>query len=300
VSAVRMVGHSPRVVRRVLRLTVIYVIATALAVGAVFPLLWMFSGSLKTKELLLEETVINLIPPRPWQWQNFIESWTAMDFTRFLMNTMIITATSMVGGLLTASMVAYSFARLRFAGRDVLFMVVLGTLMVPKQVTAIPTFLLFNELGWLNTYLPLIVPFWMGGGAFYIFLLRQYIMTIPTDLDDAARVDGCSPVGIYWHVILPNIKPALSTAAIFLFINSWNDLWGPMLYLTDERLWTLARGMLTFKRTLLNQMGNPTAQTFQIHWFLALGTMTMLPVLAFYLAFQRHFVTGAVTSGLKS
>ena len=258
----------------------------------------MFTGALKTKELLLAETVINLIPPRPWQWRNFIDAWTAMDFTRFLLNTLIITATAMVGGLLTASMVAYGFARLRFAGRDLLFMVVVGTLMVPGQVTAIPTFLLFYRLGWLNTFLPMIVPFWLGGGAFYIFLLRQYIMTIPTDLDDAARVDGCSPIGIYRHVILPNIRPALATAAIFLFLNRWNDLWGPMIYLTDEKLWTLSRAMLLFKRTVMSE-GGGGRHTYNIHLLLALGTMTMVPVLLFYLSFQRHFVSGVVTSGIK-
>lgn len=276
-----------------------FVIASGIAIVMIFPLLWMFSGALKTKDLLLQETVINLIPPQPWQWRNFIDAWTAMNFTRFLINTLVITVISLVGGLLTASMVAYGFARLRFAGRNVLFMVVLGTMMVPAQVTAIPTFLLFHRLGWLNTYLPLTVPFWMGGGAFYIFLLRQYIMTIPTDLDDAARVDGCSPIGIYWYVILPNLGPALAAAAIFLFLHSWNDLWGPLIYLTDESTWTLARGMLTFKRTLAESMHGGGLANFQIHWFLALGAMTMLPVLVIYLSLQRYFVSGVVTSGIK-
>ena len=291
--------HRSWAIRKGLGQAALIVIAAAIAAALLLPLLWMFTGALKTKDLLLEETVINLIPPRPLQWRNFYEAWTAMDFTRFLMNTLIITATSMVGGLLTATMVAYGFARLRFAGRNLLFMVVLGTMMVPGQVTAIPTFLLFHRLGWLNTFLPMIVPFWLGAGAFYIFMLRQYITTIPTDLDDAARVDGCSPVGIYRHVILPNIKPALATAAIFLFLNRWNDLWGPMLYLTEEKLWTLSRAMLTFKRTMIMRTHGGGLQTYQIHWFLALGTMTMLPVLIFYLVFQRHFVRGVVTSGLK-
>ncbi len=284
---------------RLLRQAALFAIAVVIAIIMIFPLLWMFSGALKTKDLLLEETVINLIPPQPWQWRNFIDAWTTMNFNRFLANTLIITATSMVGGLLSASMVAYGFARLRFAGRTLLFMVVLGTMMVPPQVTAIPTFLLFHRLGWLNTYLPLIVPFWMGGGAFYIFLLRQYIMTIPTDLDDAAKIDGCSPIGIYQHVILPNIGPALAAAAIFLFLHSWNDLWGPLIYLTDENTWTLARGMLTFRRTLAEAAHGGGIAQYQIHWFLSLGAMTMLPVLVIYLLLQRHFVSGVVTSGIK-
>ena len=292
-------ASNPWIFSRVPRLALNYLIALAIGIIMIFPLLWMFSGALKTKELLLEETVINLLPPQPWQWQNFIEAWTALAFTRFLINTLIITVATMFGGLLSASMVAYGFARLRFVGRNFLFFIVLGTMMVPMQVTAIPTFLLFHRLGWLNTYLPLIVPMWMGGGAFYIFLLRQYIMTIPTELDDAAKIDGCSPVGIYRHVILPNIGPALAAASIFLFLHSWNDLWGPLIYLTDDNTWTLARGMLTFKRTLAEFRHGGGLRQYQIHWFLSLGTMTMLPVLLIYLVLQRHFVSGVVTSGLK-
>ena len=292
-------ASNPWIFSRVPRLALNYLIALAIGIIMIFPLLWMFSGALKTKEMLLEETVINLLPPQPWQWQNFIEAWTALAFTRFLINTLIITVATMFGGLLSASMVAYGFARLRFVGRNFLFFIVLGTMMVPMQVTAIPTFLLFHRLGWLNTYLPLIVPMWMGGGAFYIFLLRQYIMTIPTELDDAAKIDGCSPVGIYRHVILPNIGPALAAASIFLFLHSWNDLWGPLIYLTDDNTWTLARGMLTFKRTLAEFRHGGGLRQYQIHWFLSLGTMTMLPVLLIYLVLQRHFVSGVVTSGLK-
>ena len=292
-------ASNPWIFSRVPRLALNYLIAIAIGIIMIFPLLWMFSGALKTKEMLLEETVINLLPPQPWQWQNFIEAWTALAFTRFLINTLIITVATMFGGLLSASMVAYGFARLRFVGRNFLFFIVLGTMMVPMQVTAIPTFLLFHRLGWLNTYLPLIVPMWMGGGAFYIFLLRQYIMTIPTELDDAAKIDGCSPVGIYRHVILPNIGPALAAASIFLFLHSWNDLWGPLIYLTDDNTWTLARGMLTFKRTLAEFRHGGGLRQYQIHWFLSLGTMTMLPVLLIYLVLQRHFVSGVVTSGLK-
>ena len=290
---------TPWMYSRVLRQALNYLIALAIGIIMIFPLLWMFSGALKTKEMLLEETVINLLPPQPWQWQNFLEAWTALAFTRFLFNTLVITVASMFGGLLSASMVAYGFARLRFVGRNFLFFIVLGTMMVPMQVTAIPTFLLFHRLGWLNTYLPLIVPVWMGGGAFYIFLLRQYIMTIPTELDDAAKIDGCSPIGIYRHVILPNIGPALAAASIFLFLHSWNDLWGPLIYLTDDNTWTLARGMLTFKRTLAEFRHGGGLRQYQIHWFLSLGTMTMLPVLLIYLVLQRHFVSGVVTSGLK-
>ena len=292
-------ASSPWIYRRALRQALNYLIAVAIGIIMIFPLLWMFSGAVKTKEMLLEETVINLIPPLPWQWQNFIDAWTALAFTRYLFNTLVITVATMFGGLLSASMVAYGFARLRFVGRNFLFFIVLGTMMVPMQVTAIPTFLLFHRLGWLNTYLPLIVPMWMGGGAFYIFLLRQYIMTIPTELDDAAKIDGCSPIGIYRHVILPNIGPALAAASIFLFLHSWNDLWGPLIYLTDDNTWTLARGMLTFKRTLAEVRHGGGLRQYQIHWFLSLGTMTMLPVLFIYLVLQRHFVSGVVTSGLK-
>ena len=287
------------VVRRSLARVGTYLVASTVAVILIFPLLWMVSSSLKTKLQILSETRVNLIPPWPWQWQNYVDAWQAMNFDLFLVNTLVITTASLVGGLLTASMVAYGFARLRFRGRDTMFFIVLGTMMLPGQVTTIPTFLLFHRLGWLNTYLPLIVPYWLGGGAFYIFLLRQYIMSIPSELDDAARVDGCSPAGVYRHIILPNVGPALATAAIFLYVATWNDLWGPLIYLTDARLWTLAAGMLQFKRAF-GESAATGVQQFNLHWMMALGTVTMLPVLVFYVAFQRYFISGVVMSGLKA
>ncbi|MHB0859185.1 MAG: carbohydrate ABC transporter permease [Anaerolineae bacterium] len=258
----------------------------------------MLSSSLKTKELILSETRINLIPPQPWQWNNYVDAWTAMPFNLYLMNTLVIVVASVVGGLLSASMVAYGFARLRFKGRDQLFLLVLATMMLPTMVTTIPTFMLYHRLHFLNTYIPLILPQWLGGGAFYIFLLRQYMLTIPHELDDAARVDGCSPIGIYRHIILPCIGPALATAAIFLFVNSWNDLWGPMIYLSQQKMWTLAAGMLQFKLAFGVQASGGVQQ-FQLHWLMALGTLTILPIFVFYLAFQRYFVSGVLTSGIK-
>jgi multiple sugar transport system permease protein len=283
---------------RFLRLLALYTIATLIAAAFLLPLLWMFSSALKTHDYILAETRINLIPPRPWQWQNFVDAWARYPFSLYLLNTLIIVAASLAGGLLSSSMVAYGFARLRFKGREKLFVLVLATMMLPGQVTTIPTFLLYHRLGWLNTWLPLILPYWLGGGAFYIFLLRQYILTIPRELDDAAAVDGCTPIGIYRHVILPNIGPALATGAIFIFVNTWNDLWGPMVYLSKQSLWNIAAGMLQFKLAFGVQASGGVQQ-FQLQWLMALATLTMLPVLIFYLAFQRYFVSGVVTSGIK-
>jgi ABC-type glycerol-3-phosphate transport system permease component len=170
-------------------------------------------------------------------------------------------------------------------------------MMVPIQVTSIPTFLLFNKLGWLNTYLPLIVPYWSGGGAFFIFLLRQFMRQIPKELDDAAKIDGCNAFGLYWYIILPLIGPALASMSIFIFRDVWNDLWGPLIYLTKQELWTLARAMLLFR---LNYTQGSGAQfQYHLHWLMAMATITLVPVVIFYLAFQRYFVSGITLTGLK-
>jgi multiple sugar transport system permease protein len=284
-------------VRRVLAQIATYVAATTSAAILVFPILWMVSGSLKTKDVLLTETVVRLIPAWPWQWHNYVDAWREMGFSLYLGNSLILAVASVVGGALTASMVAYSFARLRFRGRDVLFVVLLGTMMIPGEVTSIPTFLLFHRLGWLNTYLPLILPMWCGGGAVNVFLLRQYIMTIPQELDDAARIDGCSPIGIYRHVVIPNIGPALAAVAIFIFTGSWNNLWGPLIYLTDPRLWTVPVGLLQFKRGLESSWGG---MQINLHWLLAMATIASVPSLVVFICFQRYMISGIVMTGIKA
>ena len=261
------------------------------------PMFWLLSTSLKTRTQIMTEPRFKPIPPRPWQWRNFSDAWTKMPFTLYLRNTVFVTGASVVGTLLTGSMVAYGFGRLRFAGRNVLFALLLSTMMLPGQVTVIPQYLLFFNLGWVNTFMPLIVGSWLGGGAFYVFLMRQFISTIPSELDDAARVDGCSPLGIYWRIILPNMGPAVATTAIFTFVSHWNNLFGALVYLVDQDLWTLARAMVQFR----DSFADPTDiyADYHLEWLAAMAILTLLPVLLFYLVFQRYFVRGVALTGIK-
>lgn len=266
-----------------------------LLVGAFFlmiPFVWMVSTSLKEPGDVLK------FPPEwipdPFVWTNFYEAITLpyAPMLTFLKNTVIITFVSMFGQLLSASMVAFSFARLRWRGRDSLFMIVLATMMLPSQVTMIPVFILFKELGWIDTLLPLTVPAFFGGGAFYIFLLRQFMMTVPLEMDDAAKIDGCSTAGIYSRIIIPMSRPVLITAAIFSFLAHWNDFMGPLIYLNSTRNYTLSLGL-----RIIQGYGGYGVQRW--HLLMAASLMVMLPVLFLFFTAQRYFIQGVVVSGVK-
>ena len=222
----------------------VYVVATVVAILFALPFVWTIGSSLK------DMTEIFKFPPTLWpttpRWQNYADVFRIAPFGTFITNTAIITAAAMVGQILSASAVAYGFSRFRFPGRDALFFVVLSTMMLPWQVTIVPTFLLFRTLGWINTFWPLIVPSFFGGGAFYIFLLRQFFMTIPRDLDEAAKIDGANSVRIFWSILLPLAKPALATVAIFSFIEHWNEFIGPLIYLNSADKFTVSIGLRYF------------------------------------------------------
>jgi len=249
------------------------------------PFLWMVSSSLKV------EADIWLYPPKwipdPILWSNYPRALELMKFPLLLSNTLFITATSTVGFLLSCSWVVYGFARFRFPGRDFLFVVLLSTMMLPAQVTMIPVFIMFREFGWLNTFKPLIVPSFFGN-PFFIFLLRQFFMTIPTELDDAAKIDGCSYVGIWWRIILPLSKPALATVTVFSFIWNWNDFLGPLIYLNDERKFTLALGLATFRGLYSTQWG----------YLMAASVVVLLPCVVIYFFTQRYFIEGITLTGI--
>jgi len=196
---------------------------------------------------------------------------------------------AVTGQLLSASLVAFGFARLRFPGRDWLFLVLLSTIMIPYHVTLIPTFVLFRMLNWLDTYIPLILPYWLGGGAFYVFLLRQFYMRLPLELDDAARIDGASTLGIYWRVVLPQARPALGVVAVFTFLGHWNDFFNPLIYLNTTDKYTLALGINLFRGY----------QTTQWNLLMAASVMVTAPCILLYAFAQRFFIQGIVFTGLK-
>ncbi len=269
----------------------LYTIAIVTGIAFSLPFFWTISSSLKPI------TEIYLFPPTLWpqeiRWENYRDVFTIAPFARFIWNTVVVTGLAMLGQILSAAAVAYGFSRFRFPGRDMLFFVVLSTMMLPWQVTIVPTFLLFRYLGWINTFLPLIVPSFFGGGAFYIFLLRQFFMTIPRDLDEAAKLDGASSVRIFWNIVLPLSKAALATVAIFSFIQHWNEFIGPLIFLNSTEKFTLSIGLRYF-------VSNPFESDEPREAILmAASLIVALPPLALFFMAQKYFVQGIVTTGLK-
>ncbi len=229
---------------------------------------------------------ISVVSP---QWRNYLLAWRALPFTTFLRNTIIITLSAVLGQLISTSLVAYAFARLRWPGRDALFIVVLATMMLPGQVTMIPVYLIFRQLHWIDTLLPLIVPAWLGGSAVYIFLLRQFFLTIPLELEEAARIDGASSFAIYWRIMLPLSKPILATIAVFAFIANWNDFMTPLIYLNSTDHMTLALGLRQFQGTYSSDW----------HLMMAAATAVLAPVLIIFFVAQKQFVRSIVLTGIK-
>jgi multiple sugar transport system permease protein len=230
--------------------------------------------------------IARVVRPR---WENYPEAWTAKPFTRYTANTTIITLACIFGQVLSASLVAFGFARLRFPGRGPLFLVVLSTMMLPSQVTMMPQYLIFRSLGWIDTFLPLIVPSFLGGGAFFIFLFRQFFMTLPRELDESARLDGASTLRVYWNILMPLCRPIIATVAVFSFIAHWNEFMGPLIYLNSPEKLTLALGLRVFQGTF----------TTYLHLLMAAATVALIPVVAIFFLAQKQFVKSIVLTGIK-
>lgn len=253
----------------------------------VMPFVWMVSTSLKLtgREMAMPPEWI----PNPIAWENYYRAMTVVPMLLYLQNTLIVTITATLVGVLTASLAGYAFARLPFPGRDLLFGGCLASLMLPNIVTLIPEFLVFKQIGWINTFLPLIVPWSLGGSAFAVFLFRQYALTIPMDLDEAARVDGAGAFRIWWSILLPLARPVLATLAILSVIHHWNDFLRPVVYLQSPQVRTLAIGLGRFKSE------NFTAWNLMM----AAATAMLLPILVLFFTAQRYFVQGIVMTGIK-
>jgi multiple sugar transport system permease protein len=266
------------------------IFTTLLALLFMFPFIWSLGSSLKT----INE--IHAYPPtlfpRVPQWRNYAEAWTSIQFGMFFSNSIIVTILSVTGGVASSFVVAYGFARFRFPGREILFLLCLSGMMMPVYVTIIPLFMVFMEIGWIDTLKPLIVPSYFGG-AFGIFLLRQFIMTIPFELDESALIDGASRFVILTRIIVPNCKPALAALAIFSFMGSWNDFLGPLIFLNSVDRFTLPLG-LWFLRAYAGDPNLP-----KDHLLMAASIITTLPVLLVFASAQKYFVQGIVMSGIK-
>jgi multiple sugar transport system permease protein len=268
--------------RRILR----FFLLAAVAVLFLAPALWMFSSSLKP------DYEIFATPPTLWpvspRWQNYAEALTSLPFGRFAVNTLIIALSSIVGHLLSCSIVAYGFARLHAPGKGFFFVLMLSTLMLPYPVTMVPLFIIFSKIGLINSFAPLILPAFFGN-AFYIFLLRQAFKQIPPDLEDAARMDGAGTLQVLLNVILPLSRPALATVAIFTFQAAWNDFLGPLIFLHDQSLYTLQLGLSLFRG----------AYTVQWAYLMAASLVVTLPVIVIFFFAQRSFIEGVGFTGTK-
>lgn len=270
----------------------VYAVAAAFALLALFPFFWTVSSSLKSVAEIFD------FPPTPWptqfHWDNYPTLFADAPFALWIVNTFQVTILATLGTVVSATLVAYSFARFRYPGRDLFFFITVGTLILPSEVTIVPTYLIFRDLHWLDTFRPLIVPFWLGGGAFYIFLLRQFLLTVPRDFDDAARMDGASSLRILVSIITPLLKPAIMAVTIISFIGQWNDFFGPLIYLNSTAKFTLSLG-INYLQSSLSGDGVP-----QIHLLMGASTLATLPPLILFFFAQRYFIEGVVLSGLKA
>ena len=267
--------------------TLRYLCLIALSILFALPFLWMVGTSLTPADDVLDRSR-PFFPPRP-AWGNYVEALTTLPFGIFLQNTLLVAVLCMVGQTLSAASVAFAFARLRFPHRDKLFLLVLSTMMLPPQVTMIPTFVLWTLPGWVDSLKPLIIPSFFGGGAFFIFLLRQFFLTVPNELEDAARLDGCGSWGIFRHVALPLSKPALTTVALLSFIGHWNDFLGPLIYTQSLEKKTLAVGLTAFR----------SLHGTEYHLLMAASVAVLLPILVIFFCAQRYFIEGVTMSGVK-
>jgi len=268
------------------RLVLRYVLLAAAAVVFALPLYWMLASSLKPDYQIFASPPVWW--PNPPRWQNYREALTALPFGRFAANTLLIAVSTIVGHLLSCSLAAYGFARLQAPGKGVLFAVLLATLMLPYPVVMVPLFILFARLGWVNTFLPLIVPAFFGN-AFYIFLLRQAFLQIPVDLEDAAMMDGANTLQVLRYILLPLSRPALATVAIFTFQYAWNDFLGPLIFLHDQSLYTVTLGLSFFRGS------------YTVNWaYLMASSLVMtLPVIAVFFLAQRQFMAGLAHTGFR-
>ncbi|MEZ4868861.1 MAG: carbohydrate ABC transporter permease [Caldilineaceae bacterium] len=277
--------------RRTTTRAITYLLLTIAGLSFAFPLYWTISSSLQTWQELRSFTP-HFYPATP-QWSNYADVFQTVPFARWLANSFLIVAITIPGTIITATLTAYAFARFEFVGKQFWFILMLSTMMIPATVTLIPQYLLWFKLKMINTYVPLTIGSWLGGGAFMIFLLRQFILSIPRDLDEAAYIDGASPVRILWAIIMPLMKPALTTVAILQFLNEWNDFFAPFIYLNRQELYTAAIGLRYFQFIPL-ETTDP-----RDHLLMAAAAVMTIPVIALFAVAQRYFISGVVLSGLK-
>ena len=269
----------------VLRRVLLYIVLILIAVIMVVPFLWMLSTSLKTQYDAVKIPPVWI--PDPPQWENYVKLFTVQPMFQFMLNTIKIVFFVVLGQLFFSSLAAYSFARISFKGRNVVFFFYIATLMVPGQVTMIPTYLMFAKAGLTDNHLALILPAFFS--AFGVFLLRQCFMSLPRELEEAAEIDGCNPFMTYWRIMLPLVVPAMLTLGVFTLMNTWNDYMGPLIYLSSPEKYTMTLGIAYFKGVY----------TTQWNLVMAGSIVSVVPILIAYLCAQKYFIEGIAFSGVK-
>lgn len=275
--------------RKRLTSILIHVALIGASIAMLYPLLWLLAASVRPEnEIFTSASVI----PSAISFDSYVRGWNGLrtSFSVFFTNSFIISGLSVVGNVMACSMAAYAFARLNFKYKNFWFAMMLMTLMLPYQVTLIPQYVLFRQLGWVNTFLPLVVPKFLAADGFFIFLMVQFFRGLPKELDEAAQMDGCSPWRIYWKIIIPLSMPVLATAAIFTFIWTWDDFFGPLIYLSEMKSYTVMLGLRTF---------TDSTGTSDYGGLFAMSVLSLVPIFLFFLFFQRLLIEGIATTGMK-
>ncbi len=275
----------------VARLTLTHLFIIALGLLMIYPIVWMIVSSFKPNNMIFSDP--GLIP-KAVTFENYISGWkgyAGVTFGRFFANSLIMCIGAVVGNLIACTMAAYAFARLKFAGRNLWFAVMLLTLMLPGHVTIVPRYILFNSFGWVGTLLPIIMPKFLATDAFFVFLLVQFIRSLPKELDEAAIIDGCGKVGVFLRIIVPLAVPGLVTTALFTFLWTWDDFFNHLLYLTNPQIFSVSRALRTF-------VGDAGAVS---NWggALAMAALSMIPPFILFFSLQKYFVEGIATTGIK-
>lgn len=260
------------------------------AIVMLYPLIWLLSGSFKLPQEIFANSSLW---PKTFTLENYTIGWkgvSGLSFGTFFKNSFVISGLSIIGNIISCSMAAYAFARLQFKFKNIFFALMLVSIMIPYHVIIIPQYIFFNKLDWINTFLPLVVPKFLATDGFFIFLLVQFIRGLPRELDEAATMDGCGPIRIYWKIILPLLLPAIATTAIFTFIWTWNDFFSQLIYLTDPKNFTVSLGL----RLFLDSMG-------QSQWgpMFSMSILSLVPVFVMFLVFQRYIIEGITSGGIK-
>lgn len=277
--------------RKLARKIVLHVFMAVLTLAMLYPVVWMIGSSFKESSRVFAEA--HILFPKELHFENYVQGWKGfggITFATFFSNSIYVVTFATVGSVISSTIVAYGFARVKFAGRNIWFVCMMLTMMLPFEMMMIPQYIMFNKFGWINTYWPLILPTFFGV-PFFIFLIMQFMRTIPKELDEAAKIDGCNHFSIFLRIMVPLVRPAMMTAAIFSFYWRWDEFLGPLIYLTKPEKYTLALA--------LNLFADPGSVT---NWgaIFAMSTLSLVPVFVVFFIFQRYIVEGISTSGLKS